>query len=125
MRIDRERSFVIGDGFIEPTRAIEEKATVIIGQVIVARYCQGMIEKGEGIFPNAELTPSPQHTRRQHRHRDENENWSGQLRENRKERELQTKDRQIGVTIGHVMQTDVHKSEHGKQHDHKPEPPNR
>src|SRR4030095_12375696 len=84
MRIDREGLFVIGQGFIEPARAIEEEAAVIMSEVIVVRYLQGVIEKGEGIFPNTELTPSPHHAGRQHREGGKSENWPGALREERK-----------------------------------------
>ena len=84
VRVYREGLFVIGQSFIEPGRAIEEEAAVIISEIIVVRYGQSMIEKGEGIFPNTELTPSAHHTGRQHRDGRKSENWPGALREERK-----------------------------------------
>ena len=125
IRPDREGLPIIGHGFIEAPRAIEGEATIVVGEVVVVRYGQRMIEKGEGIFPNAKLTPSPQDTGGQYRDGAESENWPRGLREKRKERELQTQDRQVSVTIGHVMQTNLHESEHRQEHDEEPEPTNR
>ena len=102
-RVDRERLFVIGDGFIKPARPIQRETAVVIGEIIVLANRERAIEKGERIFPHAKLVPRLQHTTAQHDHRSEHEDWSRTLRQSWKQRELQTHDWQVGITIGHVM----------------------